>query len=201
MELFRRAAGRPSRLGVFPAAFHPPTRAHLALARAALGQVDEVLFVLPRRFPHKEYETVRFEERLELVLAATADEPRFSVAASDGGLFIEIARECRIVYGDRVELWFLCGRDAAERIVNWDYGEPGAFRRQLEELGLLVADRESPYEPPSGLRHRIRRLRIEAGHDDVSATRVREGIQRGGDWRDLVPSSIADRVEQLYGGN
>jgi len=200
MEFFRRAAGNPSRIGVFPAAFHPPTRAHLAVAQAALGEVDEVLFVLPQRFPHKKYETVRFEDRLELILTATAEERRFSVAASDGGLFIEIARECRAAYGDRVELWFLCGRDAAERIVNWDYGDPGAFRRQLEEFGLLVADREGPYEPPPGLRHRIRRLRIDAGYNDVSATRVREGIQHGGNWRDLVPPSIADRVGQLYGG-
>src|SRR5579863_363849 len=51
LEFFRRAAGEPHSLGVLPAAFNPPTRAHLALARAALGIVEEVLLVLPREFP------------------------------------------------------------------------------------------------------------------------------------------------------
>ena len=55
IEFFRRAEGRPRRLGILPGTFNPPTRAHVALAEAALGEVDEALFVLPRSFPHKEY--------------------------------------------------------------------------------------------------------------------------------------------------
>ena len=55
MEFFRRAAGRPNRLGILPGTFNPVTVAHLALAHAALRHVDEVVFVLPRVFPHKNY--------------------------------------------------------------------------------------------------------------------------------------------------
>src|SRR5579862_4406903 len=95
LDFYRRAAGVPRSLGVLPAAFNPPTLAHLALARAALGVVDEVLFVLPRQFPHKQYEGATFEERLEMLEAATSREPRFSIAASAYGLFAEIADECR----------------------------------------------------------------------------------------------------------
>ncbi len=199
MEFFRRAAGRPSRLGVLAGAFHPPTRAHLALARAALGLVDEVVFVLPRRFPHKRYEGVGLEDRLRLVLAATDGEPRFSVAVSEGGLFIEIARECREAYGPEVEIWFLCGRDAAERIVNWDYGEPGAFARQLEIYGLVVAPRGGYYEPPPEYRDRIRPLPLEGGYDEVSSTAVREAIRSGRPWEHLVPEAIVAGVRRLYG--
>src|ERR1700704_422903 len=63
LEFFRRAAGQPARLGILPAAFNPPTRAHLALAQSALATVDEVLFVLPRAFPHKPYEDATFDQR------------------------------------------------------------------------------------------------------------------------------------------
>ncbi len=199
MEFFRRAEGRPRKLGVLAGAFHPPTKAHLALARAALAVVEEVVFVLPRRFPHKRYEGVGLEERLRLVLAATAGEPRFSVAVSEGGLFIEIARECKQAYGPEVEIWFLCGRDAAERIVNWDYGEPGAFARQLEVYGLLAAPRGGHYEPPPEYRDRIRPLPLEGGYDEVSSTAVREAIREGRPWEHLVPEPIVEDVRLLYG--
>jgi nicotinate-nucleotide adenylyltransferase len=170
------------------------------LANAALRLVDEVVFVLPLRFPHKEYELVGLEDRLEMLLAATADEPQFSVAVTDGGLFIDIARECRQAYGPEVEHWFLCGRDAAERIVNWDYGEPDAFLQQLKEYGLLVADRQGGYDPPAAMRDRIRRLPMEEDFDDVSATKVREYVRTGQGWAHLVPSSITEQVKRLYEG-
>src|SRR5690242_17748537 len=111
IEFFRRAPGVPQRLGILPGTFNPPTRAHLALALAAEAQVDEVLFVLPREFPHKAYKGASFEQRIEMLRLAAASEPRFSIASTGGGLFIDIARECRDVYGD-VALSFLCGRDA-----------------------------------------------------------------------------------------
>ncbi len=198
MDFWRRAAGTPSRLGVLSGTYHPPTRAHLGLARDALTLVDEVLFVLPRRLPHKEYEQVGFDERLRLLLAATAGEPRFSVGASDGGLFIEIARECRTAYGPKTEPSFLCGRDAALRIVNWDYGDPGAFRKMLDEFGLLVADRDGRYVPPEEYRHRIRRLGTSADYSGISATEVRDRIRRGAPWEHLVPQPIVPLVKEIY---
>ncbi len=200
MEFLRRAPGRPSKLGVLAAAFHPPTRAHLALARAALLLVNEVVFVLPRVFPHKRYEEVALQDRVRMVLAATAGEPQFSVAVSEGGLFIEIAEECKTAYGPEVEIWFLCGRDAAERVVNWDYGEPGAFARQLKTYGLLVAPRRGRYEPPPEYRERIRPLPLDRDYDEVSSTAVREAIRTGRPWEHLVPATIVEEVRRLYGG-
>jgi len=198
MELIRRAGIVPAKLGILPGSFHPPTRAHLGLARAALAEVDEVLFVLPRLFPHKEYERAGFQDRLRLLLAAVEREPRCSVAATEGGLFIEIARECREVYGPDTELLFLCGRDAAERIAGWDYGAPGAFARQLEEYSLLVADRDGTYEPPPQFRGRVRRLPLAENLSGVSATEVRSRIARGEPWEHLVPEAIVGLVREIY---
>lgn len=198
MELIRRGPEPPAKLAIFPGAFNPPTRAHLALAESALDRVGEVLFVLPRHFPHKEFEKVGFPERLRLLEQALAPYPRFSLAASTGGLFIDIARESRKYYPPSTDLLFLCGRDAAERIVNWDYGEPQAFRRQLEEYQLLVARRGDDYHPPPDLAAFIHPLDTPAGWDDVSATEVRRRIAAGKPWRHLVPSPIAPLVERLY---
>jgi nicotinate-nucleotide adenylyltransferase len=196
MEFFRRAIGRPSRLAVFPGSFNPVTVAHLALAHAALQHVDEVVFVLPRVFPHKDYQGASFDDRAELLMSATADTPAFSVAASDGGLFLEIARECRDAYDDGVRLSFLCGRDAAERIVGWDYGRPGAVAEMLREFDLLVAGRNGSYEPPENHLGAVRT--IEVGCDDVSSTEVRERIARGEAWEHLVPAPIRERAHRIY---
>src|ERR1035437_7662060 len=91
MEFLRRSMDKPCRrLGVLPGTFNPVTVAHLALAEAALAVVDEVVFVLPRQFPHKTYSDAAFDQRVELLDMALAGEPRFSAAASEGGLFVEI---------------------------------------------------------------------------------------------------------------
>jgi nicotinate-nucleotide adenylyltransferase len=197
IEFFRRAQAVPRRLGILPGTFNPPTSAHIALARAATAQVDEVLFVLPREFPHKVYEGASFEERIEMLQLA-ADDPRFSIASTGGGLFIDIARECREAYGDAA-LSFLCGRDAAERIVNWDYGNPEAFQKMLDVFDLRVAARGGHYHPPPELADRIHTLPMEADCDEVSATDVRERIERGEQWEHLVPKAIVPLVRRIYG--
>ncbi len=198
MEFFRRAAGQPGRLGILPGTFNPPTRAHLALARAALARVDEVVFVLPREFPHKRYEGASFDDRVRMLETALENEPRFSIAATAGGLFIDIARACREAYGPGVELYILCGRDAAERIVNWDYGRPGAFLEQLDEYQLLVAPRQGAYEPPAECAARIHSLPFEPRYDELSATDVRERIARGEPWEHLVPEPVVQTVRRIY---
>jgi hypothetical protein len=97
MEFFRRAAEFPSRLGVFPGSFNPVTVAHMALARAALNKVDEVVFVLPRVFPHKHYADASFDVAVCAPDGARRG-ARFSIAATDRGLFVGRAR-CRERYG------------------------------------------------------------------------------------------------------
>ena len=201
MEFFRRAPGRPAALGVFAGTFNPPTHAHLALASAALSIAGEVLFVLPRVFPHKQYEGAAFVDRVRMLELATAHEPRFSIASTGGGLFIDVARACREAYGPDVRLLFLCGTDAAERIVKWDYGRPDAFSKQLEEFELLVADRKENYLPPAEYRARIHPLRLDEDFSAVSATEVRERIKRNEPWHHLVPESITGFVELSYRAN
>ena len=178
-------------VAAFPGSYHPITVAHLAVARAALRVADEVVFVMPEKFPHKEYEQVGLAERIALVRRAVEGEARFSTAVTSGGLFIEVARECRATY-------VLCGTDAAERIVNWDYGPQASFERMLDEFQMLVAARGVGYRPPEHLAGRIHPLPMDAGWSEVSATEVRRRIKEGADWKHLVPEAIHAEVESIY---
>ncbi len=198
MEFFRRSAEKTCRLGVLPGSFNPITVAHLALADAALKMVDEVVFVLPREFPHKTYSGASFAERVELLRMALAGKRRFSAAASEGGLFVDIAGECRAAYGDDVRVSFLCGRDAAERIADWDYGRPGAFAEMLARFDILVAARAGEYCPPESLASSFARLEVSGAFDHVSASEVRARIANGEPWRHLVPAAVAQRVGEIY---
>jgi nicotinate (nicotinamide) nucleotide adenylyltransferase len=200
MEFLSRASSPACRVAVMPGSFHPVTVAHLAVAEAALASgVDEVLLVMPRAFPHKGYDLVGLNERIGLVRQAVAGQPNLSVAITDGGLFIDIARECRPHYGFDCDLWFLCGRDAAERIINWDYGSEGRFAEQLTEFGLLVAERQGHFHPPPEYAGRIQALALPGDWNDVSATEVRERIEKRLPWQHLVPAAIHVEVERLYG--
>ncbi len=200
MQFFQRQnSGFPRRVAAFPGSYHPVTAAHLAVARAALAVVDEVVFTMPREFPHKTYERVGLEARMALVGRAVDAEPRFSTAVSEGGLFIDIARECRLSFESEVEIFLLCGTDAAERIVNWNYGAAATFASMLEEFQMLVAARGGEYLPPPELAARIHALRMDDDWSHVSATEVRRRIASGVHWRELVPVEVHDEVARLYG--
>jgi nicotinate-nucleotide adenylyltransferase len=176
-----------------PGAFNPVTRAHAELARAARPMVDEIVCVVPRVYPHKHFHGATLAERIEMIeRAGLADR----VEIAGGGLFIEIARDLK--QPDTV-IEFICGADAAERVIGWDYGEPGSIDRMLEEFSLLVAPRAGGFVAPEHLRHRVRALEVMAGFEDVSSTEVRERIAAGKPWEHLVPEPIVGLVRTIYG--
>ncbi len=191
-------AGGPGRVGIFPGAFNPVTRAHLALARAAIEQhtLAQVVFLLPKNFPHKQYVGAGFADRITLLRAALADQAGCAIASSEKGLFHEIAAEAREHYPPSVELFLLCGRDAAERIVNWDYGDGPNFARQIEHFQLLAASRGGDYEPPAALRKRIHAIRLPPKWSGMSASAVREAMRRDQDWESLVPPAAARLIRE-----
>jgi len=181
------------KLGVLAGAFNPVTNAHLALAEAALSAVDEVVCVVPRAYPHKEFHGAALEERIEMLRRAGG---RYGIEVAEGGLFIDIVRELRA--RRPAEMYVICGRDAAERILHWDYGEPGAIGRILEEFHLLVAARQGEFSSPAQFSHRVHPLPLSVDLDRVSSTEVRRRIAAGEPWEELVPGAIADLVRRIY---
>lgn len=197
MQFHHRSRTRPARLGVLAGGFNPPTIAHLALAAASSAHVDEVLYVVPRAFPHKQYFGATLEQRIEMLGSLELTIPH-SVAVTEQGLLIDIARECRTEFGADTRLYFLCGRDAAERVLTWDYGRAGVVEEMLREFELLVASRSGDFVPSPEFRRRIHALAMERDHDQVSSTEVRERIARGKPWEHMVPENIVERVREIY---
>ena len=199
MILAHKATVTPRSLAILAGAFNPPTAAHVALANAALEVVDEVLLAIPRAFPHKQFDGATLDQRIAMICEIARSASRLSAGVADGGLFVDIAREAQRLYPGTDEIHLLCGRDAAERILTWDYGEPGFAERMLEEFRLLVAPREGPYEAPESLRRVVRSLPV-GGYDDCSSTRLREALASGGDWQRLAPPEIAHIIREIYQG-
>jgi nicotinate (nicotinamide) nucleotide adenylyltransferase len=196
MILIHKASGAPKSVAVLAGAFNPPTTAHVALAECALTVVDEVVLAIPRSFPHKQFEGATLDQRLAMLHRIAQGRSGFSVGVAEGGLFAEIAREAQAHFHG-AEMFLLCGRDAAERILTWDYGDPEFADKMLREFGLLVAPREGEYVAPERFRHAIRSL-APGNYDNCSSTRLRETIRQKGDWRQLVPEEIAEMVEKIY---
>jgi nicotinate-nucleotide adenylyltransferase len=199
LELLYGGRGNPRSVAVFPGAWNPPTVAHLEIARAARARVDEVVWVLPRAFPHKGFEGADFEDRKRMLARLAESEPGFSAALSEGGLYAEIAEEAREFLGEGTEIVLLAGRDAVERMASWDYGKPGVFDELVNRHRLLIAARQGEYEPAGHHSERIIRLTMAADWDEVSSSEVRRRIESGEEWRELVPPAIRDMVRNLYG--
>lgn len=198
MEFRRRqikSHGRPKRVALIPGSYNPPTNAHRALLEAAIAQVDEAVAVLPRTFPHKSYEGVSLENRLQM-LEHLSPEP-YSIAISEGGLFLEMCQEFKLEERD-TEVLIACGRDAAERILSWDYADPKTLERMFEGFELLVAARQGDFQPPDCFADRIHALEMGPEYDAVSSTEVRNRISARAEWRHLVPELVAPLVERLY---
>lgn len=187
--------GSTRSVGILAGAFNPPTLAHQALVTAASRAVDHVVCILPKEYPHKSFSGATLDERV-FMLAALGN----TVAIADQGLFIDIAREFRRDIAPAVELHFICGRDAAERIVSWEYGQAAPpIGEQLREYKLLVARRGGDYHVPLSLGDGVSALDVEADWDAVSSTCVRAWIADGDPrWRSLIPAAIADEVARIY---
>jgi nicotinate-nucleotide adenylyltransferase len=179
------------RVGILAGGFNPVTRAHLALVDAGRRIVDEVICVVPRSYPHKDFCGATLMERVAMLEAAAPD---CGIAVTDGGLFIEIARELR---RPGAEIHFLCGRDAAERMLSWDYGAD-RVETMLEEFSLMVADRNVEFHAPPHLRSRVRGLAVPPEYDADSSSEVRRRIAAGEPWEHLVPDAIVEMVRRIY---
>lgn len=189
--------GDALRVGVLPSAFNPPTIAHLALADAAqrFADLDEVAFALPRDLPHKSFEGASRDQRIEMLKAAVEGQPTHGVVLTDGGLFVEIARELKSLHRSGAEIFLICGNDAAQRIAAWDYGAGPKFADQLAEFTLLVGDREGRYRPDTAWDKRIQAVHLPAEFDAVSSANLRRRRQRNEHWQTLTVPAVAQLIE------
>lgn len=200
----RGLSGESGRLGVLGGAYNPITLAHLMLARTARDQarLDEVLFVLPKIPPHKPVVDANIDERLEMMRLGLAELPFATVGLCTHGLFLDIAAALQDVFYGNPEIFFIVGRDAAERILTWPYADPvAALEDMFKRFQLLVFRRQGdfilPALPPlQRYAHRIHALRLSEDLDQVSSTAVRERVAAGRPLQGLVPEAVAAYISR-----
>ena len=130
----------PDRLAVLGGTFDPVHQGHLALARTAMAtlSLDEVLFVVAARPPHKPGRRLTpFTHRLAMVRLAIADFPGFTASGveerrSGPSYSVDTLRQIRNKRAARTKIFFLIGLDAFVDLPSWkDF-------RLLPQLAELV---------------------------------------------------------------
>jgi nicotinate-nucleotide adenylyltransferase len=192
-----------NRLGVLGGAYNPITTAHLVMADTAAQAFDlhEVLLLLPQVPPHKRIFGASLEQRLDMMQLAVTDRPHDAVGLSTHGLFVDIYQALQECYPEQAEVFFITGRDAAERILTWDYDDPeAALRRMFTSFRLIVCDRDGAFQLPDDplLRpysDRIHRCAFPPQFNHVSSTTVRQHCQQGRSLNGLVPPAVARYIQ------
>jgi nicotinate-nucleotide adenylyltransferase len=115
------------RLGIMGGTFDPIHNGHLVAASEVANRfgLDEVVFVpTGQPWEKSDYLVSPAEDRYLMTVIATASNPRFQVSRVDidraGPTYtVDTLRDLRIVYGPEVELYFITGADALDRILSW----------------------------------------------------------------------------------
>ena len=206
-EVFVAAQAGPfpnnGRLGVLGGAYNPITRAHLLLARYAREQfeLNEVIFVLPKILPNKPLVGASVEQRLEMMRLGIRGIPYISLGVCSHGLFLDICTALEQIYPQKPEIFFITGRDAAERILTWPYDDPAAaLARMFAGFQLLVFEREGKLDLPDNslIQHysnRIHSLEVGKQLNRISSTEVRRRARAGLPIDELVPPAVANYIK------
>jgi nicotinate-nucleotide adenylyltransferase len=168
--------------------------------------LHEVLFLLPEVPPHKTIFGASLEQRLEMMHLAVEERPYAAVGLSTHGLFLDMYQGLLGVYPPHTDVFFLTGRDAAERILTWKYDDAAAALRQMfTAFQLIVCDRDGPFHLPDDpllvpYRQRLHCCTLPPGFNHVSATEVRQRCLQGLPLDDLVPPGVARYIgeHKLY---
>jgi len=188
------------KIGVFGGTFDPPHAAHLALAEAALEQLelDEVMFLPAFRNPLKlRGRPASAGHRLAMVKLLTEGQPKFSV--SD----IEIERRGKsyaydtmsdLVEARPAEYWFLMGGDALRTFQEWK--RPDKLVR-LCRLGVAL-------RPPYHKEDLLIRLSpdiaarvdfVEMPPSDISSTDIRDRLAMRRSLVGMIPDSVLSYIQ------
>lgn len=182
------------KIGLFGGSFDPIHHGHLILARDAMESLglDQVIFIPANVSPHKLQEPpVASRIRCEMVGAAIAGEPRFSMdaceAEREGPSFaVDTLRLMRRRF-PQAELFYFIGEDNVPALHTWR--EIDDFRK----LASLVVLARGNLEPAGG-------FRVISRNIDISSTDIRNRIARGLSVRYLLPDAVCAILSrhQLY---
>jgi nicotinate-nucleotide adenylyltransferase len=180
-------------VGILGGVFDPPHDGHVALARAAMEELDLArLLVLVVADPGHKRTATPAKTRLELARLAFDEVPAATVELDRHARTVDSLEERRLE--DAV---FILGADELVGFEGWK-----SPRRVLELAHLAVAVRPGvSREDVGAVRERLhapgRILEFEMEPVDVSSSEIRERLARGESIDALVPPSVAAAIARL----
>lgn len=195
------------RIGVLGGTFDPPHIGHIALAVAAIEQLDldEVLFMPANQNPTKgrRVETSAMH-RLGMVeaLIKGSGNQKFAVSNQEitrGGPSYAVETLSELQMALPAEYWFLLGADALRTLPDWK--QPQRLVK-LCRLGVVV-------RPPNSAEYAVSRVPeeyqdkidiLEMDGLNVSSTTLRERLMRGVDVSEWIPIEVRQYIKshRLY---
>ncbi|MBQ5951763.1 MAG: nicotinate-nucleotide adenylyltransferase [Lachnospiraceae bacterium] len=197
------------RLGVFGGSFDPVHCGHLAMACAALRELelDGILWMPAGRPPHKiGKQQASNEDRLAMLALAIDPEPAFSLSRLEfdrAGLSYTALTLTQLKEEDpERELYFLVGADSLDYLDKWYHPEI------IFEKAVIAVAARRPFSEEQ-MEEKADDLRLRFGADirifpfdpvDVSSTQIREAVQAGEPLTGLVPDAVElyIRIHGLY---
>ena len=179
-------------IGILGGTFDPPHNGHVALAEAALQELDlDELVVLLVACPGHRSCVEDAETRQALAEAAFAGVPRARVERDENPYTVDAVKGGR--FGDAV---FIVGADEGEAFPRWK--DPDEILRWVK----LAVGTRSGYPPPDLEHYGDRVISFELASPPISSNEVRARIREGKPIDDLVPSDVALLIEErgLYRG-
>jgi nicotinate (nicotinamide) nucleotide adenylyltransferase len=197
-------------LGIFPASFNPPTKAHLALIREARERIhlDEILVLLDLQAMDKRFTGATWEERIAMLEILFQKDTTISIGLSNRGLFLDKIGPLRAVYPSPTRFTFIVGFDTVIRILDKKYyrNRKKSLDELFEQSRFLVANRDDYEETAFELLFRKRenkRYQEKIGffllpkkYGSLSSSSVRNRIAEGRSINDLVPISILRYIKR-----
>ncbi len=152
---------------IIPGSFDPVTIGHIALVEKASRMFSNVTVLLCHNFDKETLFT--FEERLEMLFAATKGMNNVNVDSHTGWLYEYLKEQKDAVLFKGVR-----------NTVDFEYEKKMAdfnFERSGVETFFVLADSELA---------------------NVSSTRVRQLLSDGGEWKKIIPQNAQKLVENFY---
>jgi nicotinate-nucleotide adenylyltransferase len=195
-------SGLTARIGLFGGTFDPPHNAHMALARAALTELelDEVRWILAGQPWQKARAMTPAPQREAMVRAAIDGEPRFLLDRSEldrqgPSYTLDTVRALQAMQ-PRAQWFLIIGADQYAGLHTWH-----SWRELLSLVTLAVANRPGPASgraPVHAEVLRIPHLVVPLPMLDVSATEIRERVAQGLQIDAMVPPAVARYIDQHH---
>jgi nicotinate-nucleotide adenylyltransferase len=199
----RRRVGR--RIGIMGGTFDPIHNGHLVAASEVASRffLDEVVFV-PTGQPWQkaDYEVSAAEDRYLMTVIATASNPQFQVSRVDidrGGptYTVDTLKDLRQLYGAKVDLFFITGADALDKILSWKDAD------QIFDLAHLVGVTRPGFELTDAHLPAATVSLVQVPAMAISSTDCRQRVSSGQPIWYLVPDGVVQYIKkrQLYRPN